>query len=194
MKVIALPRATRPRVRWKNGAGWTTEIAAGPAGTDAFDWRVSVAEIDADSEFSRFPGIDRTLTVLEGAGIELHVDGSEPVLLNERGRPHAFPGDAAARCRVLAGPTRDFNVMTRRGVVAQRVLFRPLVGPMVLFPELGVRWLVYVAAGRAARQHVADSPWFETGDAMLLEPDESDTRQIVFSGSGEVALVRLQTL
>ena len=39
------------RVRWKNGRGWTTELAARPV-SGAFNWRVSAAEIDADCEFS----------------------------------------------------------------------------------------------------------------------------------------------
>ena len=57
-----IPASAQRRVRWKNGAGWTTEIAARPDGD--FDWRLSVAEVDEDSEFSRFPADDRTLLVL----------------------------------------------------------------------------------------------------------------------------------
>ena len=42
---------------WKNGAGRTTEIAVHPAGAalDAFAWRVSIADIERDGPFSRFP-------------------------------------------------------------------------------------------------------------------------------------------
>src|SRR5690606_4394683 len=35
------------RVRWRNGLGWTREIARMPHG-DAFDWRLSIAEIERD--------------------------------------------------------------------------------------------------------------------------------------------------
>ena len=61
------------RMPWKNGGGETTEIAVSPqnASLEAFDWRVSMARVESDGPFSAFPGIDRTLAVLEGQGIEL---------------------------------------------------------------------------------------------------------------------------
>ena len=76
------------RVPWKNGGGTTAEIADSPegAGFDAFDWRISFAEVESDGPFSAFPGIDRTLMLVEGARLELAVEGV----------PHALaaPGDA----------------------------------------------------------------------------------------------------
>ncbi len=58
---------------WKNGAGRTTEIAVYPPGAslDAFLWRVSIADVERDGPFSRFPGIDRTIVLLEGGGMRL---------------------------------------------------------------------------------------------------------------------------
>ncbi len=58
---------------WKNGGGTTREIAVRPpgAGMDAFAWRVSVADIVADGPFSAFPGIDRQIALLDGAGVHL---------------------------------------------------------------------------------------------------------------------------
>src|SRR4029453_7140835 len=54
---------------WKNGAGRTTEIAVHPAGAglDAFAWRVSIASVERNGPFSAFPGIDRTIVLLDGA-------------------------------------------------------------------------------------------------------------------------------
>ena len=50
---------------WKNGLGTTTEIAIHPAEADLagqpFDWRVSMADVTTDGEFSRFPGYDRSI-------------------------------------------------------------------------------------------------------------------------------------
>ena len=59
------------RMPWKNGGGSTDEIATYPrgAGLDAFDWRVSIAHVASDGPFSRFPGVERTITLLEGAGM-----------------------------------------------------------------------------------------------------------------------------
>ncbi|RYB07930.1 HutD family protein [Lichenibacterium ramalinae] len=102
---------------WKNGGGETTEILAHPAGAglDAFDWRISMARVAADGPFSAFPGIDRTLTVLDGAGLDLAIGGAAPVRLDPASGPLSFPADSPCHGRLVAGPVTDLNVMTRRG-------------------------------------------------------------------------------
>ncbi|MER5981946.1 HutD family protein [Streptomyces sp. NPDC001787] len=111
-----LRAAGRAAVPWKNGGGVTREIAAGPEGAamDAFDWRISLAEVAADGPFSVFDGVDRTLTVVEGAGIHLLV-GGEHHIVDEPLWPHDFPGDLPAEGRLPAGPVVNLNVMWRRG-------------------------------------------------------------------------------
>ncbi|WP_406449061.1 HutD family protein [Streptomyces sp. NBC_00876] len=109
-----LRAAGRTPVAWKNGVGTTREIAASPgAGTDAFDWRVSLAEVAGDGPFSVFPGVERTLTVVEGAGMDLMV-GGEHHIVDEPYWPHDFPGDLETDGRLLAGPVVNLNVMYRR--------------------------------------------------------------------------------
>lgn len=103
---------------WKNGGGITREIAVWPPGAtmDAFDWRISVADIVANGPFSAFPGIDRQIALLDGAGVVLDArDGSFGHRLDRVGEPFAFTGDVAVDAALIDGPTRDFNVMTRRG-------------------------------------------------------------------------------
>ena len=58
------------RMKWKNGGGETTEIALFPenAGLNDFDWRISMARVESAGPFSLFPGVDRTLSILEGEG------------------------------------------------------------------------------------------------------------------------------
>lgn len=112
-----LRAADHRRMPWKNGGGETAEIAVHPAGADlaAFDWRVSMATIASDGPFSLFPGIDRTLAVLSGAGIRLDVAGFAGQRLTPESPPLAFPADAPAGASLIAGPITDLNVMTRRG-------------------------------------------------------------------------------
>lgn len=100
---------------WKNGGGTTTEIATHPSGAalDDFAWRVSVAAVDRDGPFSRFPGIDRTIVLLEGAGMRL-TGGGRDATLRTAFEPHSFAGDDAIDCALVAGRIRDFNVMFRR--------------------------------------------------------------------------------
>ncbi|MFD9544769.1 HutD family protein [Streptomyces sp. NPDC060022] len=110
-------RATgRAAAPWHNGGGVTREIAAAPEGatTDTFDWRISLAEVSADGPFSFFPGIDRTLTVVEGEGMDLMV-GGEHHIVDEPLWPHDFPGDLETEGRLLGGPVVNLNVMYRRG-------------------------------------------------------------------------------
>ena len=101
---------------WKNGAGRTTEIAVHPAGAglDAFAWRVSIANVECDGPFSAFPGIDRTIVLLDGAGMRLQ-DSEREIDLTTRYEPQHFGGDDSIDCKLIAGPCRDFNAMFRRG-------------------------------------------------------------------------------
>jgi uncharacterized protein len=99
---------------WKNGGGITREIARSEGDTPA--WRISLATIDRDGPFSAFPGYGRTIVPLEGAGFTL-VFGDAPVsevTLDRRYEPYVFDGERRVDCRLIAGPSRDLNVMTRR--------------------------------------------------------------------------------
>lgn len=115
MTLRVLRAADRTAVPWKNGGGVTREIAASPEGAplDDFDWRVSLADVSADGPFSSFPGVDRTLTVVEGAGMDLMV-GGEHHIVDEQYWPHDFPGDLETDGRLLGGPVVNLNVMYRR--------------------------------------------------------------------------------
>ena len=104
------------RMPWKNGGGQTTEIVAYPAGSAlaAFDWRVSVADVAADGPFSCFPGVDRVLVLIAGAGMLLGTN-AQAAELRAAYEPYAFSGDDEMSCSLVAGPVRDFNLMVRRG-------------------------------------------------------------------------------
>ena len=107
---------------WKNGGGTTLEVAIHPPGAASagFQWRVSIAEIEKDGPFSTFPGIDRTLVVLAGSGMRLTGLRDEPVDLRLYDLV-AFAGEAEVESRLRDGPTRDLNVMTRRGALRAEV-------------------------------------------------------------------------
>jgi environmental stress-induced protein Ves len=109
--------AFRP-MPWRNGGGTTWEIARGRLddGPDGdWHWRFSMAEIAADGPFSVFPHIDRWLAVVAGEGIALTIDQAPPRLLH-CGDDIQFPGEAGIGCALIAGPTRDLNLMVDRRV------------------------------------------------------------------------------
>lgn len=107
---------------WKNGGGSTREIAASPeeAGYDRFDWRFSMADIRENGPFSTFPGVDRTLALIDGTGFTLDLPGRS-VVLDDIGAVVSFDGNDAAQGRLQNGPIRDFNVMTRRAAYTHTV-------------------------------------------------------------------------
>ncbi|MFE5029786.1 HutD family protein [Streptomyces sp. NPDC056656] len=120
--VRLLPAAERTAAAWKNGGGVTRNIAASPpdAGTDDFVWRVSLADVAGDGPFSAFPDVDRTLTMVEGAGMELTV-GDDHRTVDERYAPQHFRGDVPTDCHLIDGPVVNFNVMWRRGATPPSV-------------------------------------------------------------------------
>ena len=97
--------------RWRNGGGLTRELLAWPEGA-GWSLRISVADIEADGPFSAFPGVARWFAVIEGAGVELTIDGAAQ-LLRTGDAPLAFDGAASTTCRLLDGATRDLNLMLR---------------------------------------------------------------------------------
>lgn len=106
-----LRAADYPRMPWKNGGGSTEEITRdGGAGLEGFGWRLSIADIGESGGFSSFAGYQRIITVLQGAGMTLNVDGqdTQPLLPLQ---PYAFSGESQVACSLLDGPIRDFNLI-----------------------------------------------------------------------------------
>lgn len=112
MSQLNILRATNyPRMPWKNGGGSTEEIARDAGtGLDGFGWRLSIAEIGESGGFSAFAGYQRVITVLQGPGMTLQVDGQDtrPLLPLD---PFAFSGKSQVSCALLGGPIRDLNLI-----------------------------------------------------------------------------------
>ncbi len=122
MRII--PYADLVAKPWKNGGGVTREILVSPEGSgfDDFGWRISLADVASDGPFSVFEGVDRTLVLLDGAGIDLTIAG-DVTPLRQSGDLVAFDGGAQASSELVSGPVRDFNVMTRRSEWCHEVRF-----------------------------------------------------------------------
>ena len=118
---------------WKNGGGETTEIAVSPAaaGLDDFEWRISMALVKDDGPFSVFPGIDRTLSILDGNGMRLTIDG-KPAALTKASPPLSFAADLATNAVLIDGAITDLNVMSRRTAYRHQVERLDLNGEVTL--------------------------------------------------------------
>lgn len=175
------------RVPWKNGGGTTAELAAFPEGAnfDNFEWRISMADVASDGPFSPFPGIDRTLVVLEGSGIELDVAGTLH-RLNPLSPSLSFSGDEITVGRLLSGPIRDLNVMTRRGRFAHAVRIVQ-AGAVPLSGSIRTGFLV--AMDGAINVMLREETYsLDTLDTLAI-----DARQepLLLSGSGRAILVEI---
>jgi environmental stress-induced protein Ves len=161
---------------WKNGGGSTTEIAVAPpgAGFDSFEWRVSLATISQSGPFSSFPGIDRSLALVDGDGVLLDF-GNERFVLSPSEPLIEFPGEAAVEATITGRQTTDFNVMTRRGICRHRLERSVVRGVEPLKRRTGTT-LVFLADGesatlRSATERIALVRY----DAVLLEDDAAWT-------------------
>lgn len=175
------------RVPWKNGGGTTAEVASFPEGStlDTFGWRISMADVASDGPFSAFPEIDRTLIVIEGAGIEIEVAGATH-RLDPASPLLSFPGDVPTQARLLSGPIRDLNVMTRRGQFDHRVAF---VQAGDVTPSSNVR-AAFIFALDAAFGLSSESAKYvlQPLDALVL--DEAPNK-VVLSGPGHAILIEI---
>jgi environmental stress-induced protein Ves len=153
---------------WKNGGGSTTEIAAGPEGAslETFDWRVSMARVASDGPFSDFPGIDRTLAVIKGAGMLLTIGSNMPVMLSSESEPVSFAGETPTAARLTEGEITDLNVMTRRGRFSHRLL-RITTSVSYDFAEDDIA-IVLSLDGMATVNCGRDSLMLAHGDATLV--------------------------
>ena len=106
---------------WRNGLGTTIELLKQDlADGDGFAWRLSMADVTTDGEFSNFSGYDRTLLLLDGKGLTLDCAG----VLKRLDKPlqaARFRGEDPTYATLLDGPVKDFNIMTQREHCVARV-------------------------------------------------------------------------
>jgi environmental stress-induced protein Ves len=183
--VRLITRASLTPMPWKNGGGVTRQIACFPSGSDitSFDWRLSTAEVTQDGPFSPFPGIDRRLYILEGAGLDLRLaDGTQRL---RQGQHIDFAGEAAVFGALIDGPVTDFNIMVRRDRMRMRAETLRIAGSQEIDHGWGTAAL-FVLGGELA---VIDGA-ARRFDTVLLD----DARPLNVSGTAEVLLIGLEAL
>ena len=190
MSAYVIPANEYRRVRWKNGLGWTREILRQPD-RDDWHWRLSIAEIEQDADFSAFAGIDRELVLLRGNGLRLRFDDSVVDLEPPHGRCR-FSGEEHVRGELVDGTTHDFNLMWRRDRLSAELLHRPLVGSMLFFVDARTEWAIHLLAGQATIESDEALPPLFAGDTAVL-PAQAMRRRYALQGGGELLAIRLET-
>lgn len=174
---------------WKNGRGSTREYLVHPPGASAeeFFWRISRARVDRHGAFSIFPGIDRTLSVVEGDTIDLCFS-NRTVRLDRATPPYRFSGEEPILCRIPGAAIEDLNVMTDRAHWHHEVTRRTIDGTTVL--DLGGDHALLVAVS-GLRAHTSNGAVdLAAGDAIHLE-DPGRLEVTPLDGPGEALVVRL---
>jgi uncharacterized protein len=165
-------------VPWKNGGGVTRELLKLPHPTDParFLVRLSIATVATSGPFSLFPGVDRTLLLLDGRGMAWSIDHAPEVILDQRWQPFAFPGEAEIHCRLLGGPVRDFNLMVDRATAGATLEVLHLAPGETRTVAGAWTVLLHVLEGRASAAGtslaVEETLWLEAPEALALRSDE----------------------
>ncbi len=208
---------------WANGGGTTRDLALEPrspgttADGPAFDWRLSLADIDRDGAFSRLPGVDRVFAPVEGAvvlafdapggGSERDADADAAseadaardadavrnAARDAEGPPLAFAGEAAPEARrVGATRCRALHLMLARGRRAGAMRRVTLADGAELDPHWSRRASAQGAAVRACwlqRGRIAvGEQVLEAGMLLVLESDDAVPRALGAALLLEVAI------
>ncbi|MEH6547526.1 MAG: HutD family protein [Sneathiella sp.] len=168
---------------WKNGAGVTREIGS-ELKDGRYIWRLSMADVTRDGEFSNFSGLVRILTVIAGHGMKLIYEDN--TLLANPCVPLRFDGNLKIHARLNSGPSTNLNLMFDPKSCTGEVT--SLSGPFLqtLKPTPERTYAVHTLTGMAKFDtNVRLSP----GDTLLLN---SKAGQLNLS-EGDTALLILVT-
>ncbi|MBG6059373.1 environmental stress-induced protein Ves [Cryobacterium sp. MP_M5] len=196
---VLLPVAGRVRAAWRNGGGTTAEVIVrgdhrSPGADPGFDWRVSIATVERDGDFSPYPGVDRWLMPLSADGLRLVEEGElVPVGQHE---VRAFPGERAVTSLGVTEPTLDLNLMVRRGGTTGSLCAAEVAGRAELTTAAGEELVILVLHGvvDAALDTVpggtppgASTRTLARHDAVYLGAG----RQLTLHGVGGIAVARI---
>ena len=183
MGIIFLRASGHIRLPWRNGQGSSAEIVSRPGPDGPFDWRLSVATIDSNAEFSRFPGIERKLMALSQIGLELGLEGGQVAL--RQFDVHTFAGEDRVSAVDVTRPTLGLNLMTRRGRCSGSLAVERPSGDWSFVAGESDEAAVVLLDGRIHLGGVG----LEQHDAVVIGPGSRLTLQ----GEGVLALARVQS-
>lgn len=188
------------RMPWRNGLGVTREIAREPQAGEDFAWRLSLAQIEHDCDFSAYPGYRRALVLIGGDRLRLRFQGHGGCTLSPARRGVRFEGAWHTRCAVPEGPCTDLTLIVRdaAGARSPAVLAAPkglrvTSTRRVQFPrpDHGALFVlegsVSVTGPQGAPPHCLD-----THDTLLVAADSGGRLTVRNRGQGPARLVMLR--
>ncbi len=118
-----IPPTQFKKIPWKNGKGVTTELAINDGGDlSDFDWRISIANVEENGDFSDFTGYLRNLVLIYGHGIILKHDNVQFDQLSKTLSFASFEGKSRTHGTLINGSITDFNLITRANLYKVELL------------------------------------------------------------------------
>jgi environmental stress-induced protein Ves len=184
---------------WRNGRGSTLEIGREPANGQDFAWRLSLADIDADGEFSAYPGYRRALVLVAGNGLRLTFVGHGSRFLDPSKRATRFEGEWTTRCAIPQGRCTDLSLIVGRGsshrptslVRAPRMMRLESRGRVTVGEDLHGALFVIAGSVAVAESTHARSRTLHLHDTLLISPGRERTVPLRRLGSSPAQLAFL---
>ena len=184
---------------WRNGRGSTLEIAREPATGEDFAWRLSLADIDRDGDFSPYPGYRRAIVLVAGSTLRLTYKRHGNSLLDATRRATRFEGDWETRCAIPHGRCTDLSLIVRRGtagrstsvVRAPRTLRLKSTTRVAVSQDLHGALFIIEGSVAVAESIRARSRTLRVHDTLLISPGPARTLQLRKLGQSSAELVFL---
>jgi environmental stress-induced protein Ves len=185
--VKLIRQADYKRMPWKNGLGFTEEIAIGPQGAkfpnDPFDWRLSTATVSDPGPFSVFQHCDRWLTVIEGNGLTLND------LPLRYGECVHLSGEAPVHGKPIDGSVKDLGlIFARRACNAEMKFVEANIGSLIVDCDADKSCFLYLCRGKLA---IGSTSMF-AGETLSLEAN--DATKLLCVEKAEFVLVKISSL
>ena len=185
---------------WRNGRGMTREIAREPRAGEVFAWRLSLAAVEGDCDFSLFAGHRRALVLVEGTALRLRFRGHGTCHLGPAMRTVRFEGDWNTHCALPQGPCTDLSLIVRKGLAERGSCIlrapvvlgirsaRRLVLPRGLYGALfALEGSIAISESNGARRRL-----LRALDTALLLPGSRRTLTLERLGTNRARLVLLR--
>jgi environmental stress-induced protein Ves len=174
------------KMPWRNGRGFTFEIAREPAAGEEFAWRLSLADIDRDGEFSAYPGYRRAIVLIAGECLNLKFRGHGNCSLSPARRAARFEGDWETSCAIPGGRCTDLSLIVHRGsgarpgavVRAPKMVRVESTGRVVLATKLHGALFVITGSVTVTESIHARSRIMRARDTLLLSPGRQRTLRL----------------
>lgn len=167
LRMRILPVDHPRRVPWKNGLGFSLELVTDALVPGAaWTWRLALVNVPEAGPFSEYPGIDRAILLVEGAGLLLEGADKKKRDVPKSGKALAFAGEEPIVARPFGPGVRDANLMLVRSHW-RGALELLAAGPHALAGEL------LVIHAYADTTHVSDpltgTWWLAEGETLVTD-------------------------